>query len=233
MVANGQPVPTQDGKTAEYIVIGTEITELKQKKAAVEASEMQMNAFFENTDSLHILFDDALKVRTYNRVAQEFVGNKLGGTITTGESMVNLIPESIRQQFLQFASDALSGTATTNHEARLPLDGRNEYAWWIVSYIPAHDCFGNIMGVAFTAHDITERKKAEEKIAKQNRVFSDIAWKQSHLARAPLANILSLTHLLQTEGFDATLLTALGEESRKLDSIIIGIVHKTLEERNE
>jgi PAS domain S-box-containing protein len=228
---DGQPVPKEDGSTAEYIIVETDITELKEKKAAIKASEMQMNIFFESTDSLHILFDTSYNVLTHNKLAEEFVRNKLGRNLAAGESMAAIVPESIQQQFMQFATDALKGATTANREARIPLGGHNDCAWWMVSYIPAHDCFGNIMGVAFTAHDITERKKAEEKIARQNKVFSDIAWKQSHLVRAPLANILSLTNLMQIEGFDPALLAALGDESKKLDAVIKGIVHKTLEER--
>lgn len=231
ILADGQPVPQEENNPAEYIIVETDITELKEQQAALKSSERQMNVFFEGTDSLHILFDRNLKIITFNQVAQEFAIKKLKRTLAAGESMLNIVSESTQQRFLRFAKEALKGNATINREAEIPLDNGEPPAWWIISDIPAYDSFGNVMGVAFTAYDITGRKRYEERIKKQSGIFNDIAWKQSHLVRAPLANILSLANLLQTEGCDLELISALNNESKKLDDIITGIVYNTIEER--
>lgn len=229
ILTDGQPVPHKDGNPVEYIIVETDITELKEKEAAIKSSETKMNAFFTGTSSLHILFDTNLNIITYNKVAEGFVRKTLQRNIIIGENMLNIVSGNTRERFLHFALEALKGRATINREAEIPVDDEGNSVWWIINDIPAYDSFGNIMGVAFTAYDITERKRSEEKIKYQNSILKEVAWKQSHIVRAPLTNILSLVNLLQTTGFDDDLLSALDQEAKRLDKIITGIVHKTIE----
>jgi PAS domain S-box-containing protein len=230
ILADGQPVPGNQIMPAEYIIVETDITELKEKEAAISSSTMQMNTFFAGTASLHILFDTSLNIITYNKVAENFVSNIFKRKLAVGQSMLNIVSQPTQERFLHFAREALKGHATLNREAEIPLDDDTGSVWWIISDIPAYDSFGKIMGVAFTAFDITERKKAEQKIKRQNQTLKEIAWKQSHLVRVPLANILSLTSLLQTNCTDTILLDALKEESKRLDTIITGIVYNVAEQ---
>ncbi len=101
-----------------------------------------------------------------------------------------------------------------------------------VYYLPAYDRSNNVIGCAFTAVDITERKKAEDRINRQNALLKEIAWEQSHVVRAPLANVLSITTLLEDGGADTWLLSALKHETEKLDCIIKDIVSKSIAVRN-
>jgi len=229
ILSDGQPVPQREGSPVEYIIVETDITEQKEKEAAIKSSETNMNAFFTGTAGMHILFDTSLNIITYNQLAEHFVRKHLRRNIFVGENMLNIISEATQERFLYFAYEALEGRATINREAEIPLDDEDRTVWWIINDIPAYDSFGNIMGVAFTAYDITERKRAEEHIKHQNSILKDVAWKQSHLVRAPLTNILSIANLMQTTGCDTELLCALDGESKKLDEIITGIVHKTIE----
>lgn len=48
-------------------------------------------------------------------------------------------------------------------------------------------------------NDITDRIKYVDTIENQNRTFKEIAWIQSHVIRAPLARLIGLVDLLETE----------------------------------
>jgi two-component system, sporulation sensor kinase E len=76
--------------------------------------------------------------------------------------------------------------------------------------------------------DITERKKAEARLKTayaeiKNHVgnIQDIAWKQSHLIRKPLANLKGLTALLLDNPSDSEILKLMQEELNRLDNVII------------
>ncbi|HVX51450.1 MAG TPA: PAS domain-containing protein, partial [Chitinophagaceae bacterium] len=228
ILADGQPVPANETGAAEYVIVETEITQLKEQEAAIQASEKQMNAFFTGTASLHILFDTHLRIVTFNKVAEQAIEKYMKKKLLVGESMLAVVSDSTRERFLHFALEAINGRPTINREAEIPLGSGEEPLWWVISDIPAYDSFGKIMGVAFTAFDITERKRAEEKIKRQNRLIRELAWRQSHLVRVPLANILSLAELLQTERNDRELLYALDEEAKRLDKVICDVVRKTV-----
>jgi PAS domain S-box-containing protein len=59
--------------------------------------------------------------------------------------------------------------------------------------------FNGREAVMVLVNDITERAKYVETIEKQNQTFREIAWIQSHVVRAPLARLLGLVNLLESE----------------------------------
>jgi PAS domain S-box-containing protein len=81
--------------------------------------------------------------------------------------------------------------------------------------------------------DVTDRNNYFNALAKQNEALKEIAQIQSHVVRAPLANIMGLIYLLKEEkasgnedSFDETLQAILGAAD-KLDSVILEISKKS------
>ena len=77
-------------------------------------------------------------------------------------------------------------------------------------------------------YDITERKNAEQDLKSayeriQNHINSikDMAWKQSHLMRSPVANLKGLAALLREEPSDIELIKFIHLELNRLDEVII------------
>lgn len=210
------------GRVAK-IVTATDITAVKEQEAAVRQSETQLDTLLNTTNSPHLFFDSRLYLQAYNRVAADFAREKIGIKLRRGMSIRRVAQGNFRNAFIYACQQALNGINTLNKEVEM-IPG---HMWLLVNYLTARDSFGNIVGVAFTAIDITEQKKAEAKISQQNMALSEIAWKQSHIVRAPLANILCLTSLLAQTPGDTQLLSSLQEESHKLDGIIRDIVEQT------
>ena len=76
--------------------------------------------------------------------------------------------------------------------------------------------------------DITERKKAERHLKTaykqiQNHVNSikEIAWKQSHLIRSPLANLKGLVDILKDDPSDKETIKYIQTELERLDEVIM------------
>lgn len=76
------------------------------------------------------------------------------------------------------------------------------------------------------ATDVSERINYIRKIERQNQDLMEIAWMQSHMVRAPLANIMSLTEfLIKYPGEDTQqTLDFLNDSSQKLNMAIKSIV---------
>lgn len=76
------------------------------------------------------------------------------------------------------------------------------------------------------ATDVSERVNYIQKIERQNQDLKNIAWMQSHMVRAPLANIMSLTEfLIKYPGEDTQqTLDFLNDSSQKLNMAIKSIV---------
>jgi len=76
--------------------------------------------------------------------------------------------------------------------------------------------------------DITERKKAEQRLKTAYKQIQDhvnsiqeIAWKQSHLIRSPLANLKGLIDILSRDPGDTETINYIQAELDRLDTVII------------
>ena len=76
--------------------------------------------------------------------------------------------------------------------------------------------------------DITERKNAEEnlktaylRIQKHVDSIKEMAWKQSHLIRGPIANLKGLAIMLNENPSDDEVLKYIQAELERLDKVII------------
>ena len=76
-------------------------------------------------------------------------------------------------------------------------------------------------------YDITERKNAEQSLKSAYESIQDhinsikeMAWKQSHLIRSPLANLKALSEMLKAYPGDAEVLKHFQAELNRLDNII-------------
>lgn len=91
---------------------------------------------------------------------------------------------------------------------------------------------GQVICVGCFAHNASRRLSHEKQINNQREQLLHIAWQQSHEMRAPLANVLGISQLLQTDSQLSReellhLLQKLDESAGQLDAIIRNIVAKT------
>lgn len=79
--------------------------------------------------------------------------------------------------------------------------------------------------------DITERKKEEERLLRQNKQLEQIGFLQSHQVRAPIANILGLLNLFNFENLhdplNAELIKRLSLVTQQFDDVIKLIMDET------
>ena len=92
-------------------------------------------------------------------------------------------------------------------------------------------------GIFCLGYDITEFMSVKNEVQhvskdleNKNELLDSIAFEQSHIVRAPLANILGLVHILKGLELGAnasTVVKLIEESSLRLDSVIKNIVAKT------
>lgn len=91
--------------------------------------------------------------------------------------------------------------------------------------------FNNRKAELVLANDITERVQYIKAIEKQNEKLQQIAWTQSHVARAPLAKMMGIINLIKEMDSASSefedLLNHFFDSGTELDNIIRNIVKKT------
>jgi PAS domain S-box-containing protein len=89
---------------------------------------------------------------------------------------------------------------------------------------------GNTQRIIGAMQDITETKNYIQTIEDHNSRLKDIAWTQSHVVRAPLARIMGLIDLIQSDpniDEQSQLLDHIDTSAKELDNIIRKITRKT------
>jgi PAS domain S-box-containing protein len=113
--------------------------------------------------------------------------------------------------------------------------GKQGQVYWLdIEIQPLYNQQNELTGFMSIETDITKRKKAEEKIKKQNEALKEIAFTESHILRRPVANILGLISLIDIalENKDDwsviyQYLQYLKQSTLETDAIIHQIVAKT------
>jgi len=200
---------------------------LKDQYNESKIAENKLRSFFESSKSSHLLIGLNMEVLTFNKTFYDIAYALFGKAITAGVKATDFIYSTYVTDFVQHVHSALNGESIS-HERLIEFAGM-EPRWAKISYNPTYDGNGKMIGVSFNSTDITERKKSEEKILKQNEALRKIAYLQSHELRKPVASILGLMHLLKLEGTheNSQILQMMEKAVLDLDETIHHIVKNT------
>jgi PAS domain S-box-containing protein len=157
ILADGQPIFDDFGKLAKYIIVETDITYQKQQQEILRRTESELNAFFNSSGSILILFDKSLRITTFNKKAESFIQNQFNVSIQIGTTILNIFKLFEIEKFGELALNTLNGQGFENFEIQL----NKIEIWWNIRFLSIYDSFGSIIGGSFTALDITERKNVE------------------------------------------------------------------------
>lgn len=145
----------------------------------------------------------------------------------------NIHPED-RRNVVNDLNRALKDPTKQNFNAEFRfLKANRDIAYVQHRSVLIRDNDGNVKRVLGAMIDLTETLERMRKIELQNKMLRDISWKQSHMARAPLANIIGLINLMKDNknlGIDDDkLIEYISDSANKLDNIIHDIVKKSAE----
>lgn len=148
----------------------------------------------------------------------------------------NIHPED-RKKVLSDLNRALKDPTKQNFNAEFRfLKANRDIAYVQHRSVLIRDINGKVTRVLGAMIDLTDTLERMRKIEMQNKVLKDISWTQSHMARAPLANILGLINLMKDNKSlginDENLIDYISESANKLDDIIRDIVKKSAETNN-
>lgn len=195
-----------------------------------ESSESKLKAVLNSTTDSNIFISPDFKIVNFNNAAQYAVKQFFGKQINFDQDFKQYIVPGTEDIFYEKFNDCLKGNIVSSE---YNFDPFGFDIWFCNTFYPVYNYLNKIIGVTFNSTNIDKRKKAEIKIEAQVQQLKDIAWKQSHLLRSPVVNILGLTTLLaDTENSrsdeENEIFMKLLDEVMRLDLIINNIVKETI-----
>ncbi|MCS6796291.1 MAG: PAS domain S-box protein, partial [Raineya sp.] len=184
------PVYDAEGKILGVSLIMLDIDEKKRMQDKLKSSEIKLRAIVDSTNDNNVLISSDFKVLSFNKKAFENVKFFFGAEMKEGDDFRKYVVPTRETDFQNYVRRALQGE-TIIEELCIDLENGEQF-WFLVSFYPAYDEEGNLIGVSYNASDIDKRKKYELLLEEQNRQLREIAYIQSHKVRKPVANILGL-----------------------------------------
>ena len=216
----GTVYPSEEGIT----VIFSDVTEKKQTEERIRESGNKLAAILNSTSDINILIDPEYKILSFNKTAYE--STKVlyeGKQLTVGQSVLEYIIPGTVDAFKANFQKALQGVPL---EEKIKLFFKPGVAlWFLAKYFPVFDADGKTIGVAFNSINIDKEQRQYEKL-------EEIASMYSHEIRRPVATILGITQLINSEdlnGENKQWFGHLRKTTLELDQVIHQIVTKTSE----
>lgn len=166
-----------------------------------KSSENKLRSFFDSSSAVHLLIDTDLRLIDFNRAALNFIKRYCNINLMAGLKVTEFLHKEHLTGFIRNYNKVLSGTPMRS-ERQLKYD--EEIITWFITYDPAWDCEGNILGMSLNAIDITEKIAKENKIISQFYALKEIAYIQSHDLRKPVSSIIGLMNIFKADGYIAT-----------------------------
>jgi len=159
--------------------------------------QTKLRSFFESTSSCHLLLDTQLRVISFNNATANVLMNSYQLPIKEGMEMIDYVEHSYLNEFVRNCRSALMGetisvdTLINSPQGNVP---------WYLTYEPAFDSTGLVIGVTYSATDITQTVKHEKTIIEQGESFRQIDLILSELDR-PMEEIKNAMSGIKKQGY--------------------------------
>ncbi|MGZ3964371.1 MAG: PAS domain S-box protein [Mucilaginibacter sp.] len=213
------PVADETGWYTHWIAIERDVTEEKEAEQKLRASYNERNAILESIGDGFFAIDNNWVITYWNKMAETIMGKKREDLV--GRDIREIYPNVPGRITYLYYEKAFR----TKERQNFNVHNTEVDRWFDVSVFPS------TTGLSVYFKDISETLKHTSTIEEQNKKLREIAWMQSHLTRAPVANILGLMNLLKdaklNEDEKGDVLKYLLKAAEDLDDVIINIINQT------
>lgn len=222
---------------------------------ALKVSEKQMlkvkanlRTLFDHTETAYILFNEDLKVASFNLPAQKLRQSFGFEEVQTGCDVLDYFPAYRRTDISKIVQRVLKGEEISYHSTFRDLAG--EEHWYSVKWVRVDHETDQNSGLMLSIRDITSSKttaitlaQTNTELSRRNKSLEQFTYIVSHNLLAPVANIMGITELLKDadETDHTELVNGLQVSIKTMDTIIKDLsqtlqvkdqVHKKREEVN-
>jgi PAS domain S-box-containing protein len=226
--------PLTDRTKKGAVILHIDITDRKLAEELLLQSKANLQTIFENTDIAYILCDTEHKIVSFNTKANELCLEQFNKSLKVGGYAFTYFQKS-KIPDLKEAIQKITRNEMVSYETRYDLKD-DSVKWYEVRWAGIANEQKENMGFILAFKDITERKISDMErdrmtsdLVQRNRDLEQFTYIVSHNLRAPVANIMGLSNMLNGFDFDLNenreVKTALATSINVLDNMILDLNH--------
>lgn len=179
------------------IVLNNNQNLLIKRRALVRAN---LRAMTNSNIEANVFLDTKCNVIYYNILAEKRIKLIHDQQLMIGEDFQKYIQPNVIVQFIDSFKKALNGELVSFEIEELNPEF-NKVEWFRVSLSPVYNKDSILCGVSFKVINIDRLKRQEKINLEYINKLEKIAWKQAHILRAPVANLIGLSRILKNEKY--------------------------------
>ncbi len=239
--------PLKDKRRKGAVVLHIDITERKLAEELKLQSEANLETIFKNTEIAYVLCNVKNQVVSFNSKASELCLEQFGKKLKAGTNAFGYFPKDKIPNVKEAIRRVLNNERVSYETSYQLMDGSAK--WYEVTWAGIANEKKENIGFILAFKDVTTRKMTEIEretmtadLVQRYKDLEQFTYIVSHNLRAPVANIMGLSNMLNTFDFNLTeredVLTALGTSINMLDQITLDLnnilrVHGSMHKRIE
>jgi len=222
-------IKDEEGNVLGVMGISKDITEIKDVEKILSTQSSVIKSIFESNSNMLIwIVDTQFNYISFNRSYLNLLQLVFGKWAEKGENMVDSLQQHLekgeRDKLHQYINRAMKGA---NEQFELIMHDKRGNPFWLELYLcPIILEDGTIKEIACLAHEVTDKKFAEEKI-KESLSEKEILLKEvHHRVKNNLQVISSILNLQSAYVSDSNTLNILRESQNRIKSM--SFIHESL-----
>lgn len=171
---------------------------LKEQYEFSRVEEIKLRSFFESSGCCHLLLDTDLRVLSFNNTMVNLLRNNYQLTIAEGMEANDYIEPGFVEEFIKNCKRALRGE---NINIETVINSPKGSNLWHLIFEPAFDSIGAIIGVTYSATDITQMVRDEKTVVEQGESLRQIDRILSADLHHPLEVIKGTMATMKQQGY--------------------------------
>ncbi|MES2837862.1 MAG: PAS domain S-box protein [Bacteroidota bacterium] len=215
------PVKDKNDSIIGVSFIGKDISLENELNSKIELKDETILAAFNSTTDAICLINKDLKITAFNSVYAEIIKNLFNLKVSIGDNVVEQIIPSERDLFKEFSVKCFNGEEVY-HE--MEVEYLNQPIYWRFRFFPIKSKNGEINGLSYTAKNITDRRKLEQKNNSYNDLLEAINMINSLLLNFDNAKDINYSIcniLVNIASFNMAWIGWVNEETQQVEPIAI------------
>jgi PAS domain S-box-containing protein len=207
-----------------------DLTNEKKHEKSIKNTTAYLKAILNSSTESIWAVNEHFEIVFANEVIINDFKNVFGHNLNEGVNVISLLPDPFQQAWKTRYEQVLEGTSLEFTE-KVPAKDHDYYIKVRMFPVVVDNIIKGVTGFSKNVTDeVLAQKELEQyyqTILKQNTILKDIAWKNSHVVRAPLSRIMGIINLLQfnnEEGnisdYNNNLFKAILSSAKELDEYI-------------
>jgi len=229
---SANPIFNAIGEYRGTLAMVTDITQRKLDEEAIKKSEANLRTLFDNTDSSYILISNQLEIVSFNALAQRYSEEQNNRSLVANKSIKEYFSTD-RWEFIETIIEKVATGQTIKYELSYTKNDGSVH-WYRVRWLNVKDSAGKSCGFILANKEITEAKVAtleRERITndliRHNKDLEQFTYIISHNLRAPVANIIGLSEILQDDDMETDsrreVIDRIATSTKNIDAVILDL----------